>query len=58
VASWGELRVMQAPSASMKSAAPQRPDDDRLPCFATRPPAAATTLQKLIDKIKINYFMN
>ncbi len=42
---------MRTPSASSTSALPLALDTDRLPCLATRPPAAATTKAAAVDTL-------
>ena len=44
---------MFTPSASKRSALPQRLDTDRLPCFATVTPHAATTSAATVDTLKV-----
>ncbi len=39
------------PAVSSKSAAPLLLLTERLPCFATRPPAAATTTLAMVDTL-------
>ncbi len=43
---------MRAPSASRISALPHFPDSERLPCLATRAPAAATTNAAKVEMLK------
>src|SRR5438105_11869806 len=46
-------RSMRTPSASRTSALPHALVAARLPCFATRPPAAATTIADTVEILKL-----
>src|SRR6266550_3307847 len=46
-------RSIVTPSASSTSALPQALDAARFPCFATRPPAAATTSELTVEMLKL-----
>ena len=45
--------IMLAPSASSTSALPDFDDTDRLPCFATRAPAAAATNIEAVEMLNV-----
>ena len=45
--------VMLTPSASKRSALPHRLDTERLPCFATLTPQAATTSAATVDTLNV-----
>src|SRR5882672_8935374 len=47
------FRLMFAPSASNTSALPDCEDTARLPCLATRPPAAAQTNMDAVEMLKV-----
>ena len=44
---------MLTPSASKTSALPHRLETDRLPCLATRTPAAASTSAAAVDTLTV-----
>ena len=44
---------MRAPSASSRSADPQRLVAERLPCLATRQPAPAATKAAVVETLKV-----
>jgi hypothetical protein len=44
---------MLAPMASRRSALPQRPMEERLPCLATGTPAAARTNEEVVLILKV-----
>jgi len=49
--STGTGASMVTPSASSTSAEPERDDSERLPCLATRTPAAAVTMAAMVDTL-------
>ena len=50
---WVASRSIRTPAASSTSADPDFEETERLPCFATRPPAAATTNAEAVDTLKM-----
>ncbi|BBZ52144.1 hypothetical protein MHEI_38610 [Mycobacterium heidelbergense] len=46
-------RSMRTPSASSVSAPPDSDDDARLPCLTTGTPAAATTIDAMVDRLTV-----
>src|SRR5215210_3979245 len=49
----GGSRSMRAPSASSRSADPDNPVAERLPCLATRQPAPAATSAAVVETLKV-----
>ena len=47
------VRSSRTPAASSTSALPERLDTERLPCFATRAPAAAATNAAVVEMLKV-----
>ena len=41
------------PKYSKTSALPETPELERLPCFATTPPAAVTTKEAVVDTLNV-----
>ena len=46
-------RSSRTPAASSTSALPERPETERLPCFATRTPAPAATSALAVETLKV-----
>ena len=53
-ATCSEVRFRLPPSASIASAEPDLLDTLRLPCFATRPPAAAMTNKQVVEILNVD----
>ncbi len=52
-ATWSGPRSMRTPSASSVSAPPDSDDAARLPCLTTGTPAAATTIDAMVDRLTV-----